>query len=48
MPARRNRGLVDNTILAFGSDGRGLGCAAVGLTAALHRGPVLLDYGMVA
>ena len=48
MLAGRMRGLADTTILAFGSVGRGLGCAGVGLMATLHCGPVLLDCGMVA
>ena len=48
MPAGRNRGLVDTTILAFGSAGRGLPCTAVGLTAALPCGSVLLARGMAA
>lgn len=48
MLAGRNLGLVDITMLALGSAGRGLPCTAVGLTATLHRGCELLACGMVA
>lgn len=48
MPAGRNLGLVDITILVFGSAGRCLRCTAFGLTAALHCRSVLLPRGMVA
>ena len=48
MPAGRNLSLVDITILAFGSAGRGLRCTAVGLTAALPFGSVLLARGIAA
>ena len=46
MRAGKNGGLVDAAILAFRSAGRGLGCAAGGLAAALHCGAVILDCGM--
>ena len=46
MPAGRNLALVDTEILAFGSAGRGLRCAAVGLTSAVNCGSVLLGRGM--
>ena len=46
MPAGRNPALVDTAIVAFGSVARGPRCAAVGLTAAVNCGSVLLDRGM--
>ena len=48
MPAGRDPVLVDTPILAFGSAGRGLPCTAVGLTAVLPCGSVLLYRVMVA
>ena len=46
MPAGRNRGLVDATILALGSADRGVPRIPVGLKAALHCKLVLLAHGM--
>lgn len=48
MPAGRIRGLVDTTNVAFALAGRGLPCTAVGLTAALPCGSVLLARGIAA
>ena len=48
MPAGRNRGLVDTMNLGLGSASRGLRCTAVGLTAALPCGSVLLARGIAA
>ena len=46
MPAGRNRGLVDTIILGLRSSGRDQPCTAVGLTAALPCGFVLLARGI--